>query len=82
MPAAAGAGSSPETCQLYGHPSAAHPLWRDADPAALLPLWRQAWSERRHGSGKVAALEVSMGIATTRCFDAAWAMPVQTAVLR
>ena len=23
------------------HPSAAHPLWRDADPAALLPLWRQ-----------------------------------------
>ena len=40
------AGTSPETCpdcggRGYRHPPAAHPLWRDADPAALLPLRRQ-----------------------------------------
>lgn len=40
------AGSSPETSPglrrpRLRDPSAAHPLWCDADPAALLPLWRQ-----------------------------------------
>ena len=90
------AGTSPETCpdcggRGYRHPPAAHPLWRDADPAALLPLRRQGqagqeplqglprqrqdWPPRRRW--RCPSPWASTTIRALHC--AAWAMPVPTA---
>ena len=90
------AGTSPETCpdcggRGYRHPPAAHPLWRDADPAALLPLRRQgqAGQEPLQESATAAARprprrrwkSPSPRASTTirALHSAAWAMPVPTA---
>ena len=78
------AGTSPETCpdcggRGYRHPAAAHPLWRDADPAALLPLRRQgqAGQEPLQGlprqrknwlPGKTLEVSIPMGIDDDQSF--------------
>ncbi len=70
--------------------AAAHPLWRDADPAALLPLRRQGQAgqeplqelPRQRQVATKKTLEVSIPRASTTIrasHSAAWAMPVPTA---